>query len=83
MNTAWKRNFLIPGTGQHKYGRDSFLFTLVNSSGTGPIKMPLRGTSNHNGISYETGPLDQYLERDMTFWLAMSQTQTFQKSPPR
>ena len=28
-----------------------------------------------------TGPLDQYLERDMTFWLAMSQTQ-IQKVPP-
>ena len=45
-----KELFLIPGTGQYKCCRDSFLFSLVNPSGTGPIKMPLRGTSNHNGI---------------------------------
>ena len=41
---------LISGAGGYKQCTESFLFSLVNPSGSEPTKMPLRGTNNNNGI---------------------------------
>ena len=41
---------LISGVSGYKQCTESFLFSLVNPSGSEPTKMPLRGTHNNNGI---------------------------------
>lgn len=41
---------LISGVSGYKQCTESFLFSLVNPSGSEPTKMPLRGTNNNNGI---------------------------------
>ena len=46
---------VILGSGSYKYCAESFLFSLVNPSGTEPTKMPLKGTTNLNGISCNSG----------------------------
>ena len=49
---------VISGVSGYKQCTESFLFSLVNPSGSEPTKMPLRGTSNQNGIycTSEYGP---------------------------
>ena len=34
--------------------KESFLFSLLNPSGTGPTLLPLKGTKNQNGIFYKS-----------------------------
>ena len=46
---------VILGSGSYKYCAESFLFSLVNPSGTELTKMPLKGTSNQNGIYCSSG----------------------------
>ena len=46
---------VILGSGSYKYCAESFLFSLVNLSGTEPTKMPLKGTTNLNGIFCNSG----------------------------
>ena len=41
---------VILGSGSYKYCAESFLFSLVNPSGSEPTKMPLTGNYNKNGI---------------------------------
>ena len=38
------------GSDDYKHCVESFLFSLVNQSGTGPTKMPLKGNNNQSGI---------------------------------
>ena len=42
--------FVFPVSGAYKHCTESFLFSLVNPTGAGPTKLPLKGTSNQNGI---------------------------------
>ena len=51
--------FLISGLSGYKQCTESFLFSLVNPSGSEPTKMPLKGTNNQNGIccSSAYGPI--------------------------
>ena len=46
---------VILGSGSYKYCAESFLFSLVNLSGTEPTKMPLKGTTNLNEIFCNSG----------------------------
>ena len=46
---------VILGSGSYKYCAESFLFSLVNPSGTELTKMPLKGTTNLNGIFCNSG----------------------------
>lgn len=46
---------IISGSCAYKYCGESFLFSLVNLSGSKPTKMPLTGTSNQNGIYCHSG----------------------------
>ena len=46
---------VILGSGSYKYCAESFLFSLVNPSGTEPTKIPLKGTNNQNGIYCDSG----------------------------
>ena len=43
------------GSDDYKHCVESFLFSLVNPSGTGPTKMPLKGNTNQNGICCYSG----------------------------
>ena len=47
--------FILLGSGTYKHCTESFLFSLVNPTGAGPTKLPLRGTSNQNGIYCNSG----------------------------
>ena len=47
--------FLLLGSGAYKHCTESFLFSLVNPTGAGPTKLPLKGTSNQNGILCNSG----------------------------
>ena len=46
---------VISGVSGYKQCTESFLFSLVNPSGSEPTKMPLRGTNNQNGIYCNSG----------------------------
>ena len=43
------------GVSCYKQCTESFLFSLVNPSGSEPTKMPLKGTNNQNGIYCNNG----------------------------
>ena len=45
----------LSGTSGYKRSKESFLFSLVNPSGAGPTKIPLKGTKNQNGIFCDSG----------------------------
>ena len=49
---------VILGSGSYKFCAESFLFSLVNPSGSEPTKMSLTGSNNEYGIycSSECGP---------------------------
>ena len=46
---------IILGSGKYKHCAESFLFSLVNAYVAEPTKMPLKGTSNQNGIYCHSG----------------------------
>ena len=46
---------VISGVNSYKSCTESFLFSLVNPSGTAPTKLSLKGTSNQNGIYCHNG----------------------------
>ena len=46
---------VISGVSGYKSCTESFLFSLVNPSGTAPTKLPLKGTANQNGIYCSSG----------------------------
>ena len=43
------------GSNNYKSCTESFLFSLVNPSGTGPTKIPLKGNNNQCGILCNSG----------------------------
>ena len=43
------------GSNNYKLCAESFLFSLVNPSGTGPTKIPLKGNNNQCGILCNSG----------------------------
>ena len=46
---------VISGSTGYTNCTESFIFSLVNPSGAGPTKLPLKGTSNGNGIYCNSG----------------------------
>ena len=66
---------VILGSGSYKYCAESFLFSLVNLSGTEPTKMPLKGTKKTSMGFSATVDTGQHLEEAMTCTLPMGQMQ--------